>query len=130
MVQFINEVFQLCIIPLLIIITNYLVKWITAKSEEIKTKADNETTQKYIDLLNSTITSCVIATNQTYVDSLKGQNAFTKEAQEYAFKQTKEAILSILSKEAQEYLNAALGDLNTYIEKRIETEVYINKPQK
>lgn len=130
MAQFINEVFQLCIIPLLIIITNYLVKWITAKSEEIKTKADNETTQKYIDLLNSTITSCVIATNQTYVDSLKGQNAFTKEAQEYAFKQTKEAILSILSKEAQEYLNAALGDLNTYIEKRIETEVYINKPQK
>ena len=130
MAQFINEVFQLCIIPLLIIITNYLVKWITAKSEEIKTKADNETTQKYIDLLNSTITSCVIATNQTYVDSLKGQNAFTKEAQEYAFKQTKEAILSILSKEAQEYLNAALGDLNTYIEKKIETEVYINKPQK
>jgi len=36
-------------------------------------------------MLDDTITKCVIATNQTYVDSLKDKNAFDKAAQEEAF---------------------------------------------
>jgi len=71
-------------------------------------------------MLDETITKCVIATNQTYVDNLKGQNAFTKEAQEEAFKKTYEAVMAILSKDAQEYLTNAVGDLNTYITNSIQ----------
>ena len=128
--ELITSIFQVCILPLFGIITTFLVKWFQAKMKEIKTTTDDAVLRKYMDMLEDTITDCVIATNQAYVDNLKGQNAFTKEAQEQAFKQTKEAILTILSKDAQEYLNAVLGDLNAYIEKRMETEVYINKPQK
>lgn len=122
-----QEIFEVCIVPLLGILTTYFVKWVKIKTEEIQSKEDNELYTKYIDMLSNTITSCVIATNQTYVNALKEKNAFTIEAQEEAFKRTKDAVLSILSQEAMDYLNSAVGDLNAYIEKKIEEEVLTAK---
>jgi hypothetical protein len=56
-------ILEVCIIPLLGILTTYIVKYINKKSEEIQVKVDNELTNKYIILLTDTITSCVVATN-------------------------------------------------------------------
>lgn len=78
-------------------------------------------------MLKSTITTCVISTNQTYVDSLKAQGKFDLEAQQTAFTITYEAILELLSDEAKKYLTEAFGDLETYITKQIEAEVNIQK---
>ena len=36
---------------------------------------------KYLSMLTETITSCVIATNQTYVEALKKEGKFDLEAQ-------------------------------------------------
>lgn len=125
--EILQQIFQLCVIPLLGILTTYLVKYIQIKSEEIQFVKNTELTEKYKRMLTETITDCVIATNQTYVDSLKNQNAFTKEAQEEAFKRTSETILQILSEEAQEYLTAAYGDLNKFITTQIEATVNVEK---
>lgn len=122
-----QEIFEVCIVPLLGILTTYFVKWVKIKTEEIQTKEDNELYNKYIEMLSTTITSCVIATNQTYVNALKDKNAFTAEAQQEAFNRTKDAVLSILSEDAMNYLNSAVGDLNAYIEKKIEEEVLTAK---
>lgn len=122
-----QEIFEVCIVPLLGILTTYFVKWVKIKTEEIQAKENNELYNKYIEMLSTTITSCVIATNQTYVNALKDKNAFTAEAQQEAFNRTKDAVLSILSEEAMNYLNSAVGDLNTYIEKKIEEEVLTAK---
>lgn len=121
--EMINTIFQVCIIPLLGVLTLYFTKWVRAKSDEIKTKTDNEVLEKYIGMLTDTITSCVVATNQTYVNSLKEKNLFDADAQKEAFNRTKSAVLSILSEDVQTYLSAAMGDLDTYIEKKIEEEV-------
>ena len=80
MPEIIIQIFQLCIIPLLGILTKY-----------------NETAQKYTTMIFDTIAKCVIATNQTYVNSLKEQNAFDAEAQKTAFNKTMNAVLEILS---------------------------------
>ena len=77
--------------------------------------------------LIDTISACVIATNQTYVEALKKGNAFTKEAQEEAFKQTYEAVMAVLTDEAKKYLTAAYGDLTAYITNKIEAEVNLSK---
>lgn len=122
-----QEIFEVCIVPLLGILTTYFVKWVKIKTEEIQAKENNELYNKYIEMLSTTITSCVIATNQTYVNALKDKNAFTAEAQQEAFNRTKDAVLSILSEEAMNYLNSAVGDLNAYIEKKIEEEVLTAK---
>ena len=83
-----------------------------------------------MDMLTQTISDCVIATNQTYVDALKQQGKFDLEAQKVAFELTSNAVLEILSAEAQEYLSNAVGDLNSYIIKKIEAEVNYNKAPK
>lgn len=117
------EILQVCIIPLLGVLTTYIVKFINVKSEEIKATTDSELAAKYITMLTQTISDCVIATNQTYVDALKKDNAFTKEAQEEAFKKTYEAVLATLTDDAKDYLAEIYGDLNVYIKNKIEAEV-------
>ena len=128
--QLIADIFQVCIIPLLGVLTAFFVKWVNAKSAEIKTNIDDATLKKYMDMLTQTITDCVVATNQTYVESLKAQGKFDAEAQKKAFELTSSAVMKILSTDAQEYLSSAVGDLNAYITKKIEAEVNANKPAK
>lgn len=122
-----NEIFQVCILPLLGILTAYVVKFIQAKAGEIAANQENTTVSKYIKLLSDTVTDCVIATNQTYVDTLKEKNAFDKEAQITAFHMTYDAVMSVLSEDAKEYLTHIYGDLTAVITARIEAEVNANK---
>lgn len=122
-----QQIFQLCIIPLLAIITRSLVIYISTKKDELKNKTDNELAKKYLDLLNDTIANCVIATNQTYVEALKKENAFTADAQKAAFEKTYQAVIATLSEEAQKYLPEVVGDLQTYITQKIEASVNQNK---
>lgn len=121
------QVLEVCVIPLLGILTAYFVKWVNAKSAEVQNKVDNATADKYIALLNDTICACVIATTQTYVDALKKDNAFTKEAQKEAFDLTYNAVMAVLTEEAKKYLSNIYGDLTVYITNRIEAEVQMNK---
>ena len=125
--ELINQLFEIVIIPLLGALTVYAVKWINAKSEEIKTKTDNEMLDKYLSMLAETITKCVIATNQTYVETLKKQGKFDEEAQKIAFQKTYEAVIAIINDDAVEYLTAAMGDFETFLMESIEAEVNENK---
>ena len=122
-----QQIFEVCIIPLLGILTTFLVKYLNSKISETQTKVDNDVLDKYLEMLKSTITTCVISTNQIYVDSLKAQGKFDLEAQQTAFTMTYEAVLELLSDEAKKYLVEAFGDLETYITKQIEAEVNIQK---
>lgn len=125
--EMLYQILEVCVIPLLGILTVYAVKFIKVKSDEIKTKADNDLADKYIDLLSTTISDCVIATNQTYVEALKKENAFTAEAQRKAFELTYDAVLEVLSDDAVIYLTSIYGDLSKYITAKIEAEVNLNK---
>lgn len=78
-------------------------------------------------MLNRTIQQTVIATNQTYVESLKAQGKFDAEAQKTAFQMTYDAVIKTLGNEAQQYLSEAVGDLNDYIKNAIEAQVNVNK---
>ena len=122
-----TQIMEVVVIPLLGILTAYVVKIVNAKLEEVSASRKNELEKKYIDMLNDTISDCVIATTQTYVESLKKQGSFDAEAQKKAFNQTYGAVMGILSEEAKKYLNEAIGDLNLYITQKIEAEVKINK---
>lgn len=121
------QIFDLCIVPLLGILTMYLVQFIRMKSQEIADKTESELADKYIQMLTDTITACVIATNQTYVDALKKQGKFDREAQKYAFDLTFNAVMAVLSDEAKHYLASVYGDLTAYITTRIEAEVNVSK---
>ena len=121
------QIFEVCIIPLLGVLTAFVIKFIKAKELEINAKHDNDVLAKYVRMLSETITDCVIATNQTYVESLKAQGSFDADAQKVAFQKTFDSVMAVLSVEAKEYLSEAYGDLATYITNRIEAEVNVNK---
>ena len=125
--ELISAIFQACILPLLGVLTTFLVKWLQAKSQQLQANAQDETSKKYMSMLTNTITECVLATNQTYVEALKQQNKFDAEAQKIAFEKTSEAVMSILTEDAKEYLTNAVGDLELYIKQKIEAEVNLNK---
>lgn len=125
--ELITTIFQVCIIPLLGVLTTFLVKWLQIKSSELQIKMDNDVANKYMDMLTNTITECVLATNQTYVEALKQQNKFDLEAQKIAFDKTSEAVMAILTEDAKKYLESAVGDLELFIRQKIEAEVNLNK---
>ena len=128
--EIISGLFDLVIIPLLIAASGYLISYIRLKKQELLNRTENETHKKYIEMLDKTITDCVTATTQTYVESLKKQNKFDADAQKVAFKQTYEAIMSILTEDAKEYLTESVNDLDIYIKNKIESKVGLTKTSK
>ena len=126
-IELLSQIFEVCIIPLLGVLTTFLVRYINAKMKTLADTANDEKQKKYIEMLNNTITDCVIATTQTYVDTLKKQGKFDKEAQEQAFLMTFNAVSGLLTEESKKYLNEAIEDLDLYIKQKIESEVNINK---
>ena len=121
------EIMEVVVIPLLGILTAYVVKLVNTKIEDINKERDNVLEEKYLTMLGATISDCVTATTQTYVESLKKQGKFDAEAQKEAFNQTYTAVINILSEEAKKYLTVAVGDLNLYITQKIEAEVNAKK---
>jgi hypothetical protein len=126
-VEMIAQLFDLVIVPLLAALTVYAVKWINAQANNLKTETDNEILDKYLVMLAETVTKCVIATNQTYVETLKKEGKFDAEAQKIAFEKTYDAVMSIISVDMVEYLTEFVGDFETFLMQSIEAEVNANK---
>lgn len=122
-----EQVFELVVFPVLSVAGIYLTYLISVKIKELKQKTNDEAAKKYLDMLNETISSAVLATTQTYVESLKKQGKFDVEAQKVAFKQTYDAVMKVLTDEAIKYLTTSVGDLETYITNKIEADVKLCK---
>ena len=122
-----EQIFELVIYPVLSAAGIYLTYLASVKIKELKQKTNNETLNKYLDMLNVTISNAVLATTQTYVDTLKKQGKFDAEAQKVAFKQTYDAVMQVLTDDALVYLTTCVGDLTVYITNQIEANVLLSK---
>lgn len=125
--EILNQIFDLCIVPLLGILVTCLVVFISSKTKELNEKHDVELLTKYTNMLSQTVIDCVIATNQTYVEALKGQNKFDAEAQKKAFEMTYQSVLQVLNEDAKDYLSNVYGDISVLLTNLIEAEVSRNK---
>ena len=122
-----NLFFEICIVPLLGLIVGFLVTWINAKRKEALAKTDNEMAQACINIAADVINGAVISTTETYVKSMKNQNIFDIEAQKTALDKTKTVVMETLSEETKTRLSSLYGDLNKYIETKIEEAIKNNK---
>lgn len=125
--QILKQFFELVIYPILGIGGIYLTYLISVKIKELKQKTNDDITKKYLDMLNDTISSAVLATTQTYVEALKKEGKFDLEAQKKAFQQTYDAVMRVLTDEAIKYITTSVGDLETYVTNMIEAEVRLTK---
>lgn len=122
-ITILNQILEVCIFPLLGVLTTFIIVFIRKKVSELQEKSHNDTVDKYLGMLEVTIVNCVLATKQTYVDALKGQNAFTAEAQKAAFDKTYQAVMASLTEEAKKYLSEVTNDLNAFVTEQIEATV-------
>ena len=115
------------LIPLLITIITICICTITSK---IAKNAAESAPSKYSEIiyaLENIVNKAVITTNQTFVNELKKQGKFDKEAMEEAYRRTYESIIASLSQSFFEYVDKETIDIDTLLKNMIETSVNWNK---
>ena len=115
------------LIPLLITIITICVCTMTSK---IAKNAAESAPSKYSEIiyaLENIVNKAVITTNQTFVNELKKQGKFDKEAMEEAYNKTFNSIVASLSQSFFEYIDKETIDIDTLLKNMIETSVDWNK---
>ena len=122
-----EQLFNLVVLPVITLGGIYLIYLMNVKIKEIKQKTNNDAANKYLDMLDDTISNAVLATTQTYVETLKKAGKFDLDAQKEAFKKTYDAVMNVLTDEARKYITESVGDLETYVTNKIEAQVKVSK---
>ena len=125
--EMLQQIFFTCVIPLIGILCVYGIAYLRKGVDYIEEQNNNEILDKYLEMLYHTIETCVIATNQTYVDELKEQGRFGPEEHDIAYHKTLDAVKVILGEEALKYLSTIHEDLDFYISELIQESVRKNK---
>ena len=118
------ELTQIIFSSLSIIITG-LASWATsALVKWLNTKIKNQELTEFANTILNVVNSTVKATYQSYVEGLKGTDAWTKEAQEKALSIALETAKEGLTTEALKYIKEHHGDIDKYIKTLIESVLY------
>ena len=115
------------LIPLLITIITICICTMTSK---VAKNAAESAPSKYSGIIYGLENKAVITTNQTFVNELKKQGKFDKEAMEEAYRRTYESIIASLSQSFFEYIDKETVDIDALLKNMIETSVNWNKERK
>lgn len=122
-----QEIFFTCLLPLIGILCSYGIAFMRKKVKEMQDNSQNELFNKYSDMLMGLIETCVIATNQTYVDELKEQGRFGPEEHDIAYHKTFDAVKALMTEEMQKVLSEVYTDIDFYISQLIQEQVNVIK---
>ena len=103
--------------------TGLLIKFLNSK---IKNAEIAEFLQEGIRI----VSDAVKVTYQTYVESLKDKNAFTKEAQEKALAMAVKTAKAQMGEKLKAYIEANYGNIDAWITSTIESVIYNLKNKK
>lgn len=107
------------------IIVTGLATWaMAALTSWLNEKLKDKKSSRYAFAVLEVVTSCVKATYQTYVEAIKGTDAWTKEAQEHALKMALESAKAQLDDELTGYITDTFGGVDAYIMGLIEAVLY------
>lgn len=99
--------------------------WVLVKVKNlVATKIKNTKTQALLLGAVDVVASVVKATYQTYVQAIKGTEAWTQEAQKNALQQALHNAQVQLSTEAKDYIQANFGDVGAWVQNQIEAMLY------
>ena len=110
-------------------IAYYAAKFIHNKCQQLKQKTDSEALKALIDKIDYIVQLCVEATNQTFVDDKKKQDAFGEEEHGEAFSQTFDSIDMMLTDEDKAKIAEVFGDIPTFIRTSIENYIKNSKTE-
>ncbi len=106
------------------ILTGLLAWLISIITSWISTKIKDKNATKMITTILTIVTDAVQATYQTYVEALKGTDAWTKEAQEKALNMALTTIKKQLTQESAKFITENYGNIEEYLKTLIEAVLY------
>ena len=116
---------QSIVVPIAVTAATALISWgLALLTALIKGKIGNEKVVQYLNGAIGIVDGAVKATYQTYVQALKESGSFDREAQLAALEKAKYAALAQLSEDAKEYIRELYGDVDKWLETRIESRLY------
>lgn len=115
------------LIPLLITIITICICTMTSKVAKDAVRTAPSKYSEIIYGLENIVSKAVITTNQTFVNELKKQGKFDKEAMQEAYRRTYESIIASLSQSFLEYIDRETIDIDVLLKNMIETSVNWNK---
>jgi len=101
----------------------FLIQFLRRKSEQVGAQTDSLLGKELLAEVTDAVTTAVAYTSQTYVDTLKKDGSFNKEAQEAALQEALGKTIDLLSNDARDFLQEMYGSLDDYLTSRIEAEV-------
>ena len=104
------------ILPLISIAGTQLIKFINSKIK-------NNELAKQLTTATSIVTNAVRVVFQTYVDTLKKNGSFDKEAQAEALTRAKNIALSQITEDTKSYIEDNYGDFNNWLTFQIESTI-------
>ena len=120
-----SEIFVEYILPALGTILTGFASWgITVLIQFLNSKIKNKTLAAFAATILTVVNSAVKATYQSYVEGLKGTDAWTKEAQEKALQIALETAKEELTIGAINYIKEHHGDVDSYLKTLIESVLY------
>ncbi len=108
------------IIPLISIAGTQLIKFINSKIK-------NNELAKQLTTATTIVTNAVRVVFQTYVDALKKNGSFDKEAQIEALNRAKNITLSQITEDTKSYIEDKYGDFNNWLTIQIEATIDLLK---
>ena len=90
----------------------------------IRVKVNNDIVVRYMYELEKIIQDAVKDVQQTYVNNLKAEDLFDIDAQATAFKMVKENVTKSVSDNMRDVIMKVVGDFDTYLNSKIEANVY------
>ncbi len=129
MKEFAFELLQAVATAAIPVCAGFLIQFLRRKSAQIGAQTDSLIDKELLAEVTDAVTTAVAYTSQTYVDALKKDGIFDKEAQAEALRKSLKKTTSLLSKSARSVLGEIYGDLDAYLTSRIEAEVRKQKQQ-
>ena len=106
------------------ILTGLLAWLVSIITNWINSKIKDKNAAKILTSVTSLVTNVVQATYQSYVEALKGTDAWTKEAQETALNKALTTIKSQLNSEGIKFIEENYGNVEEYLKTLIESVLY------
>lgn len=106
------------------ILTGLLAWLVSIITNWINSKIKDKNAAKILTSITSLVTNVVQATYQSYVEALKGTDAWTKEAQEIALNKALTTIKSQLNSEGIKFIEENYGNVEEYLKTLIESVLY------
>ena len=107
-----------------VVITTFMAWATTVIINWLNSKINNKKLVTFATTVLTIVSNAVKATYQSYVEGIKGTDAWTKEAQEKALQMALETAKNELTVEAINYIKEQHGDIDAYLKTLIESVLY------